>query len=388
MKSRINLTKRTLDTLPTPSPGKRKDYYDSQTRGLLIQVSWSGSKTFYVRRKVRGQSERFLIGRYPDLSLDDARGKAAEINAAIAKGDMPHERLTDDQEETTLGELFQSYIQGHARPRCSSSDEIEACFRRYLSDWKDRKFSTINRSEAQTRLNHIAHEHGPYCANRSLTDMRAAINWCIRSGLVATENPWAGIPRYRTSARERFIRPDEFARFLRALTGSHNPTFRDYIYISLLTGARRSNVLSMCWDDIDLTLAIWRIPKTKNGSSQTVPLSSLAVQLLAERSRTRTSKWVFSGRGELTHYSEPKTSWNTLLRVSGISDLRLHDLRRTLGSYMAMGNSSLHIIGSALGHKSVPATQIYARLTCDPVRQAMEKAQADMLAAAGLDCSS
>ena len=62
----------------------------------------------------------------------------------------------------------------------------------------------------------------------------------------------------------------------------------------------------------------------------------------------------------------------------------MHDLRRTLGSYMAIGNQSLHLIGNVLGHKSATATQIYSKLTSDPLRQAMEKAQNDILTAAGL----
>jgi integrase len=70
-----------------------------------------------------------------------------------------------------------------------------------------------------------------------------------------------------------------------------------------------------------------------------------------------------------------------LLKEAGIQDLRLHDLRRILGSYMAMGNQSLQMIGKVLGHKSPSATQIYSRFAHDPIRAAMEKAQSDMLAA-------
>lgn len=84
------------------------------------------------------------------------------------------------------------------------------------------------------------------------------------------------------------------------------------------------------------------------------------------------------------HLVEPKRTWDRLLKQTGITNLRLHDLRRTLGSYMAMNNQSLQIIGKALGHKSTQATQIYARLTYDPVKAAMEQAQAQILSAAGL----
>lgn len=91
--------------------------------------------------------------------------------------------------------------------------------------------------------------------------------------------------------------------------------------------------------------------------------------------------WVFpsdrKGRktGELSHLSNPKEAWKRLLKRAGIKDLRIHDLRRTAGSYMAIQGVSPTIIGKALGHRSQAATAMYARLTQDPARQAMIKAQ-------------
>lgn len=81
----------------------------------------------------------------------------------------------------------------------------------------------------------------------------------------------------------------------------------------------------------------------------------------------------------------PKKNWAALMQAAGLSDLRLHDLRRSLGSWAAMSGASLAIIGRALGHKSVDATQIYARLQVDPVREAMEKATSQMLSRAGFN---
>jgi integrase len=159
---------------------------------------------------------------------------------------------------------------------------------------------------------------------------------------------------------------------------------RDYVYLSLFTGARQANVLAMRWDQIDFGLGIWTIPRTKSGDSHTIPLTSSALEILSMRRQSAKGEWVFSGDGKTGHLVEPKKGWRALLKEAGIKDLRMHDLRRTLGSYMAMGNQSLHMIGKALGHKSPTATQIYSRLAYDPLRQAMEKAQSDMFSAAGL----
>ena len=83
------------------------------------------------------------------------------------------------------------------------------------------------------------------------------------------------------------------------------------------------------------------------------------------------------------HYEEPKRAWHSLLKRAGIENLRLHDLRRTLGSYQAINGSSLQIIGKSLGHKSMQSTQVYARLMNDPIRQSTNSAIDKMLEYAG-----
>jgi integrase len=73
-----------------------------------------------------------------------------------------------------------------------------------------------------------------------------------------------------------------------------------------------------------------------------------------------------------------------LLMRSDIGDLRIHDLRRSLGSWQAISGASLAIIGNSLGHKSADATMIYARLSLDPVRASLNTATSAMLQAAGV----
>jgi integrase len=381
---RINFIKKALDSLPLPAAGKRTDYYDLTQRNLMIRVTSNGSKTFYVRRKIKGQSERILIGRYPDLSVEQARKSAATILSDIALGNNPQENKRRENDEPTLHDLFQNYLNGHARIRCVRVADMEKDFSRYFADWQDRKSSTIHRTDAQSRITSIHRDHGSGGANHALVLMKAVANWNIRHGYINGENPWAGIKAFRMKSRERFLLPDEMTRFFAVLNKLDSDVVRDYIKLSLLTGARQANVLSMRWEDINFDLAVWRIPLTKNGDSHTIPLTAPALAILNERHAKSQSEWVLPGKVPGCHLVEPKRVWHRLLADAKISDLRLHDLRRTLGSYMAIGNQSLQIIGKALGHKSTQATQIYARLTHDPVRKALEQAHADMLAAAGL----
>jgi integrase len=158
---------------------------------------------------------------------------------------------------------------------------------------------------------------------------------------------------------------------------------RDYFLISLLTGARRSNVQEMQWSHIHLERGEWRIPTTKNGDSQTVTLTSEVVEILRARQGSSPT-WVFPGSGSTGHLVEPKKAWKRLLERAGIENLRIHDLRRTLGSWQAKTGASLVIVGKSLNHKSPSTTAIYARLDLDPVRESVDRATGAMLVAAGL----
>ena len=197
------------------------------------------------------------------------------------------------------------------------------------------------------------------------------------------QNPATRIQKNPAPSRDRFLQADELTPFFNALSESTNEIMRDFFLLALLTGARRANVSAMRWADIDLVAGVWRIAKTKNGTPQTVTLSPEAVTVLESR-KAGDGEFVFPGEGKTKHIVEPKKAWATLLKAAGIENLRIHDLRRTLGSWQARTGASLSIIGKSLNHKTHQATAIYARLDLDPVRQSVNTATAAMMEAAGL----
>lgn len=139
----------------------------------------------------------------------------------------------------------------------------------------------------------------------------------------------------------------------------------------------------MRWEEIQWKRSIWLIPgeKFKNGEAEESQLIPGIVQLLRERKAADDADphWVFSGAGRTGHLVEPKGAWKRVLRRAGIADCRIHDLRRTYGSWQAITGSSLPIIGASLGHKSPHSTAIYARLHNDPVRNSIERATRAMM---------
>ena len=228
----------------------------------------------------------------------------------------------------------------------------------------------------------ITEKNGPIIANRAIGLLRRCINWGIRKDIWQGENPAEKIDWNAEKSRERFVQPDEMARLLKAVEKERgvNWDLHDFILLALYCGQRKSNLLAMRWEQIKMSVtgeAEWEIPITKNGRSHKIPLLPEALTVLQDRKRRakdEKSAWVFPSGGKSGHLRDVKKSWGRLRKAVKIPDVHIHDLRRTLGSFMAGANVSLPIIGKALGHNSVASTQVYARLQLDPVRQAMSVA--------------
>jgi integrase len=382
--SKLNFTKAGLDSLPNPPAGKRTYYYDTKARGLGISITSSGAKSFIVYRKVKGRPERVTLGRYPDLSIEQARGKAAEINAAIAKGENPYDQRRSERAEMTFGELFREFMERHSKLHKISWGEDERQFRCYLSHWNLRKLSSITKLDIQKLHQDVGRNNGHYAANRLFALLSSVFNKANAFGLWDKPNPCYGIKKFAERSRDRFLQSSELPQFFAALAEEPNETIRDYLLISLLTGARRANGLAMRWVEIDFENREWHIPRTKNHEPQTITLTDEAIMLLKKRRQAAVSEFVFPGTGRTGHLAEPKKGWARVLERAGLSNLHIHDLRRTLGSWQARTGASLVIIGKSLNHKSTQATAIYARLDLDPVRASVEKATSAMFVAAGL----
>jgi integrase len=328
-------------------------------------------------RKIQGSPTRIRLGRAEAITVDDARKAAATHLGRIAQGENPQETRRRKTSVVTLGELWEHYLEQHAKPRKRSWKEDEQRFDRHMTGMKSRRLATIDQAEVQGLLNRVGMKSGPYEANRlrSLLHKMFAIS---RQVGFDGGNPVHGIERFQEQQRDRFLHADELPRFFTALATlrESNPVAADAIEFCLWTGARKGNVVSTRWPEIDTGRAVWTIPKekSKNKKPMLVPLVAQALAILERRRAATNSEWVFPSMRGGKHVMDLTKAWKSLLQTAGIESLHLHDLRRTAGSWMAATNASLHVIGKALGHVSTSATAIYARLDLDPVREAVTKA--------------
>lgn len=380
----FRFTKAELEAIAPPAAGHRR-YRDDHTPGLALRVTAGGAKTFVLSKKINGRPTDMRIGPFPTLTIEQARRKAAELNGQIALGDDPAERRREARNAKTFGELFEWYVEQpkkNGERGARTVAEYRKLVRGYLGPIAGRVPAQIKPDDVEALFRKVGREHGRYAANRMLALVRAVFNKAIKKGLVKGANPAAGVEAFAEHGRDRRIQPHEVASFLAAVAEEPSADIRDYVLISLYTGARKSNVLEARWEQIDLLGRTWRIPVTKNGTAQTIPLEDAEIAILTRRKLAAASPWVFPGTGASGHLADPKAGWARILARAGIQDLRLHDLRRSLASFMVDSGASLPVVGKALHHQSQATTAIYARLSLDPVRQAKRAAHGALHAAA------
>lgn len=393
MSKSLNFTKEALLSLPTPEAGKRAVYLDAKTTGLQIRVTDTGAKTFSVYRRIKGgQPERVTLGRFPAMTIEQARKHASRINAEIEEGANPAEVKRAHRGELTFAEMFNEYGERHGDKKKSWATD-QSIYANHLQQFASKKLTAITKAEISRFLSDLD-KAGK--AGATVNNVRALISSIYGRAIewgYATTNPVTGIKTRAKVKRDRFLQADELPRFFKALAEESNATLRDYILLALLTGARRANLLAMRWKEINLKESVWRIPETKNGTPQNVTLSPEAVTILEARkdSAENDAIFVFPGIGSSGHIEEPKKAVIRVMERAGIpygrnepDGVTLHDLRRTLGSWQAKTGASMAIIGKSLNHKSQQATAIYARLDLDPVRASVNTATAAMLEAGGL----
>lgn len=434
----MHLSKTAILAIETPEQGRRRTIYDDTQNKLAVRVTHTGTKTFYVVKRAGSSMVWLKLGVFPDMTVEQARKEAAKALGSFASGVNPAAVKRIFKAEATFAEALDIFLKDkRKRDGSTISDKTRRDYRDllrlHMAGIAGKRLSAIERVDVR-KLHEKVGKKSPGQADKVVALMSAVYNHMKDHDLYAGVNPAERVKKNPPVQRDRFIQAREMPHFFRALAEGPTETMRDFFLLALLTGLRRSNVESMRWGDVNLSEATWRVEKTKNGTPQNVALSPEAVQVLQARklSLAPGSPYVFPADSASGHIEEPKNAWRRVLmlasifslsevmqldeddvaavedvraqgleraldfvrgmaRVKGfdpalheVHSLRIHDLRRTLGSWQARAGASLAIIGKSLNHKTHQATAIYARLDLDPVRQSVNTATAAMLEAAGL----
>lgn len=382
----VPLTKRELDRLEYEEGGPRHQIlHDPDLAGFGVRVYPTGRKMFFVRYRTaggrRGRERWLTLGRYGELTLHQARERARDALAAVRSGRDPVEEREAVRTGITLAEFAPLYLAQHAKRAKKSWREDERRLAKHILPALRRyRLDAITRAHV-AQLHRAISETSPVEANRVLALVSVifakAVEWEHLPETAA--NPAVHVQTNRERPRDRWIKPAELPALLGAIEAEESSYIRAAFLLYLLTGLRRSELLRLQWKNVDLDRREIYLPDTKANRPHTVPLSAPAAELLAELPRQSNNPHVFPGR-DRGHLSDMKRPWLRIRERSALEDVRLHDLRRTVGSWLAMSGASLPLIGKVLNHSNPSTTQIYARMTEDPARAALENHAAQILA--------
>jgi integrase len=378
-KNAFPFTTSRLDAIKPPKMG-RDSYRDTKIAGLTFVITVNGSKSFYFVKRIGGKPTRLRIGGYPDISVDGARKEAQKFSGEIAKGVNPHTARKNKDTTATIAELFEYWLTIHGKVHKKSWTEDVRVFNKYCVPLHKKLLTQLTKPDIIKWHQKLGEAHGHYQANRAFQLIRSLFRYGDEIGYHG-QNPCSGVRKFPEESRERFLLPDELKKFYDAVM-EEVPLWRDLLFMLLFTGQRKRNVCRMQWKDVDLSRGLWYVAgeQLKNGSPLVVVLPTQARDILNMRNNSpgKHDDWVFPSERTSGPVVDAKKAWERVRERSGLADVRMHDLRRTLGSWQALTGTSLQIIGKSLGHKSMKATEVYARLTTDPVRESVEKATQKM----------
>ena len=348
-----NLTDLTVRSLAASSE-KRTELWDTKLPGFGVRVSPSGTKTFVLLYYLNGRKHRLSLGRFPFVTLAEARGKALTALGQSKKGLDPKQAAPKPSRTLRFEYVVEEFVEKHCRVhnRASTANETARLLHaRFVPKWRGRDIRTIDRAEVLAVLDAAITAKTPSAANHALSAVRKFFSWCVERGLTE-QHPCQGLSRPAPSkSRDRVLTDAELASVWRAADDTGFP-MGIITKLLILTAQRRGEVAGMRWREVDFDEKVWTIPgeRTKNKRLHAIPLSPTALAILMSVPRIN-EQFVFPARGSETEvisgFSKMKPK---LAAQTGVINWTLHDLRRTAATGLARLGIPPHVVERILNH--------------------------------------
>ena len=369
-------------------PERRIEVPAGPPTGLYLVVQKSGSKGWAFRYNFRGRSRKLTFPKgYPEWGLAAAR---AEAEAKVADLDRDVDPAVSQAEEEKIDApdsakvVAAEWITRYVKPNTQTWREVERILNRdVLPVWRDKFMHEIQRPDVLRLIDTITDSKRPVLANRTLSILKRWFRWSVERGYISASPAAEVRPPSKEATRERVLTPDETVAIWTAAPDLDYP-FGPYFRLLMLTGQRRSEVAKLRWEHVDLDSQLWTLPRedTKAGRAHEVHLSDAAVELLGNLPRYA-GHFVFSttsGKRPISGFSKAKVMLDKAVvkrrkedarkaglnpaDTEGLAEWHLHDVRRTLTTWMADNGVAPHVLASILNHSpgsTMGITAVYAR---------------------------
>lgn len=357
----MRITKTAVDKLQPPTDKTQQFYRDDLLKGFAVRITATGVKSFVVEKLIHQKVKRITLGRYGELTVEQARKEAQKLLGKIATGIDP---IAEKQEvkikAVTLNQVFNDYLHARKGLKPKTIYDYKRIIELAFADWKNKPLLTITKDKIAKRHAQLGQKSGEAYANLAMRTLRALFNFAAgqyedaRGQSLILENPVKRLSQtrawYRVSRRQTFIKQYELAAWYQAVQKLDNEILRDYLLLLLFTGLRRQEAATLRWTQIDLTAKTLTIGDTKNHQPHTLPLSSYLCKLLTARKQQTASEFVFPGNGKGGFIIEPRRQMAQVTKESGIA-FTVHDLRRTFITVAESLDISAYAVKRLVNHK-------------------------------------
>ena len=372
--STTKLTKTAIEKV-APERGKVQVLNDSDIKGFGIRIGGAGRRVFFYRYRVGGRGgkqRRVTLGKFGDLTVEEARRTAKRYAGQVAVGEDPvgianakEEALRKAQarkESLRIGEVLELYLEKHLKPNLRQWQDAYSVIRLHgVKPLRNKPIDEITRADIARLMD--ANSHRPATALKTYRNMSAMLNWALRRGLIDL-SPMIGTKAPRAPvARDRVLSDNEVKLFWNSMPQA-GEDFAPIFKTLLLTGQRRSEVAGMAWSELDLAKGVWTIPaeRSKNKQPHDVDLSPSVSEII--EAQPRLGRYVFGGAkpNSPSGFGRAKRRVDAeMIRLRdeeyGVDseiaqDWRLHDLRRTAATGMAMLGFPIEVVERVLNHIS------------------------------------
>jgi integrase len=357
----VKLTMATVKTLVLPAGKQERTFFDHEVPQFGVRLRAGGAARYVVQYDVGQKTRRMTLGAVGTLELGAARKSARDILAAVRLGQDPAGAKVEARAQAgeTFGALLERYLPhklAKSKEGSRSFKEVERHLAKYARPLHARQLTAINRRAVAALVSSTAAKNGPSAANNMLGSLSGYFNWLVREGLLDTNPALLVNKAAANKSRERVISLGEFREIWAALGDSD---YADIFRLLALTAARKSEIGSLRWSEIDLDKAEIRLPssRTKNSRPHIIPLVPQAVAILEGGPQTR--ELVFGTGQGFTGWAWAKAALNERItaarKAAGITEpmepWTLHDLRRFFATHASdvLGVSPWVVEGS-LGH--------------------------------------
>lgn len=387
----LKLTKSIVDKVE-PIAGKDQSFYRDETlKGFALRITANGVKSFILETRINGRVKRITLGKYGNITVEEARKQAKTLLGSVAKGDdLIAEKKTQKVNAMTLKQVLNDYFKARKDLKPRTLNDYDCVLHEVVPDWLDKPITKITREMIAKRHTQHGTTNSKARANNAMRVLRALFNFAMyeyQTGdgqPIIVVNPVKYLSHtrgwFRVDRKQTVIKPHQLADWYKGVMQlvegepyRNALLWHDYFLLLLFTGMRKTEAGSLRWDDIDLKSKTITLQDTKNREVHTLPMSDFIYELLERRSRQKTSEYIFPADSKTGYIYEPKKAVLKVVELSGVQ-FTLHDLRRTFATIAESLDLPAYALKRLLNHKmSNDVTAGYIMRDAERLRKPMQR---------------